>query len=74
MILKGGPTQDEIMVVSLFKLGLKCGDVFADIGRSTGKVAIHAARTAGKVYAIDRRIGHRVCYACGKGRRQHRVL
>lgn len=55
MTLKGGPTQDEILAVSLFKLGLKSGDVFADIGCGTGKVAVHAARMADKAYAVDRR-------------------
>jgi cobalt-precorrin-6B (C15)-methyltransferase len=55
MKLKGGPTQDEILSISIYKLGLKHGDVFADIGCGTGKVAVHASRTAGTVYAVDRR-------------------
>ncbi|MCD1295403.1 cobalt-precorrin-6Y C(15)-methyltransferase [Methanocella sp. CWC-04] len=55
MKLKGGPTQDEIMAISLYKLGLKKGDVFADIGCGTGKVSIDASKLANKVYAIDRR-------------------
>jgi cobalt-precorrin-6B (C15)-methyltransferase len=55
MKLKGGPTQDEIMAISLSKLGLRHGDVFADIGCGTGKVSVEASRTAGKVYAIDLR-------------------
>jgi cobalt-precorrin-6B (C15)-methyltransferase len=55
MTLKGGPTQDEVMAISLSKLGLNDGDVFADVGCGTGKVSIAAARVAGTVYAIDRR-------------------
>lgn len=55
MKLSGGPTQDEIMAISLFKSGLKDGDTFADIGCGTGKVAIAASRIAKHVYAIDRR-------------------
>ncbi|MFA5311776.1 MAG: precorrin-6Y C5,15-methyltransferase (decarboxylating) subunit CbiT [Methanomassiliicoccales archaeon] len=53
--MSGGPTQDEIMAVSLFKLGLKKGDRFADIGCGTGKVSIEAARTCNVVYSIDSR-------------------
>lgn len=55
MVLKGGPTQDEIMAISLFKLGVQSGDIIADIGCGTGKVAIAAAATAGSVIAVDRR-------------------
>lgn len=55
MGLKGGPTQDEVMAISLFKLGLRKGCSFADIGCGTGKVSIAAAATADKVFAIDRR-------------------
>ena len=53
MSLPGGPTKDEVMAVSLFKLGLRPGDRFMDIGCGTGKVSIHAARQAGSVCAID---------------------
>lgn len=53
--LAGGPTQDEIMAVSLFKLAIRHGDVVFDIGCGTGKVAIAMAGRAGKVYAVDRR-------------------
>ncbi|MDV2481483.1 precorrin-6Y C5,15-methyltransferase (decarboxylating) subunit CbiT [Methanoculleus sp. Wushi-C6] len=55
MGLKGGPTQDEVMAVSLAKLGIRPGDRVADVGCGTGKVAVAAARTAERVYAIDRR-------------------
>ncbi len=53
--MNGCPTQDEVMAVSLFKLELQKGDIMADIGCGTGKVALAAARTAGKVHAIDLR-------------------
>jgi cobalt-precorrin-6B (C15)-methyltransferase len=55
MRLKGGPTQDEVMAISLYKVGLRHGDTFADIGCGTGKVAVYASRTAGIVYAVDMR-------------------
>lgn len=53
--LPGGPTQDEILAVALFKLGILPGDVVLDLGCGTGKVAIAAAGTAGRVIALDRR-------------------
>jgi cobalt-precorrin-6B (C15)-methyltransferase len=53
MRFKGGPTQDEIMAISLHKLELRNGDIAADIGCGTGKVAIAMAETAQKVYAVD---------------------
>jgi cobalt-precorrin-6B (C15)-methyltransferase len=53
MRFKGGPTQDEVMAVSLQKLGIKKGDVVADIGCGTGKVAMAMGEVASKVYAID---------------------
>ena len=55
MGLKGGPTQDEVMAVSLAKLGIRPGDRVADVGCGTGKVAVAASKVAGQVYAIDRR-------------------
>ncbi len=55
MGLKGGSTQDEVMAVSLAKLGLRNGDVVADIGCGTGKVSIAASKHVGHVYAVDRR-------------------
>ncbi|MBI0584272.1 MAG: SAM-dependent methyltransferase [Methanomassiliicoccus sp.] len=53
MRFKGGPTQDEVMAVSVHKLGIKRGDVVADIGCGTGKVAMAMGETAEKVYAVD---------------------
>jgi len=53
--LPGGPTQDEVMAVALFKLGLRAGDLVLDIGCGTGKVSIAAARQEAHVVAIDRR-------------------
>lgn len=55
MGLKGGPTQDEIMAVSLQKLRIKKGDVMVDIGCGTGKISIEASTVCKSVYAIDRR-------------------
>ncbi|HJK18510.1 MAG TPA: class I SAM-dependent methyltransferase, partial [Methanocorpusculum sp.] len=54
MELPGGPTQPEVMAVSLEKLGVQPGDTVADIGCGTGTVtkAIAAlAGTCGHVYA-----------------------
>jgi cobalt-precorrin-6B (C15)-methyltransferase len=55
MNLKGGPTQDEILAISLWKLGIQNGDVVADIGCGTGKVAVAASARAGRIIAIDKR-------------------
>ncbi len=54
-ILAGGQTQDEIMAVSLFKLGLRSTDTLLEIGCGTGKVSIAAARRADKIISIDKR-------------------
>lgn len=62
MGLKGGPTQDEVMAVSLAKLGIRPGDRVVDVGCGTGKVAIAASRMSERVYAIDRR-SEAVAYA-----------
>jgi cobalt-precorrin-6B (C15)-methyltransferase len=53
--LPGGPTQDEVMAVALFKLGVRAGDLMLDIGCGTGKISIAAAQMGAKVIAIDRR-------------------
>ena len=51
----GGPTQDEIMAISLFKMGLQTDDTVLDMGCGTGKVSLAAARMAKKIHAVDRR-------------------
>ena len=53
--LAGGPTQDEIMAVSLLKMGITGNDTVLDLGCGTGKIAIAAAARAKRVYAVDRR-------------------
>jgi cobalt-precorrin-6B (C15)-methyltransferase len=53
--LAGGPTQDEIMAVSLFKLGLVSTDTVLEIGCGTGKVSVAIAKTVKKVYSLDQR-------------------
>jgi cobalt-precorrin-6B (C15)-methyltransferase len=53
--LPGGPTQDEIMAVSLLKLGLCPTDTVLEIGCGTGKVSVAMAKRVKKVYALDRR-------------------
>ena len=53
--LAGGPTQDEIMAVSLFKLGIQKSDTVLEIGCGTGKVSLAIAERAEKVVSIDRR-------------------
>lgn len=53
--LAGGPTQDEIMAVSLFKLGLRSTDTLLEIGSGTGKVSIAAAPWVTKIYSVDKR-------------------
>ncbi|MFA4876897.1 MAG: methyltransferase domain-containing protein [Methanoregula sp.] len=53
--LAGGPTQDEIMAVSLAKLGLCSTDTVLEIGCGTGKVSVAMARLSSKVYSLDLR-------------------
>ncbi len=58
MDLPGGPTQPEVMAVSLAKLEICPGDTVADIGCGTGTVTVMMAKAAAKsghVYAVDRR-------------------
>ena len=70
MNLPGGPTQPEIMAVSLAKLGIRSGDTVADIGCGTGTVTAEMAKQTGKtgiVYGIDRRDAAMTCMqeSCG---------
>jgi cobalt-precorrin-6B (C15)-methyltransferase len=53
--LPGGPTQDEIMAVSLFKLGLCPTDTILEIGCGTGKVSVAMGRLVKKVFTVDTR-------------------
>jgi len=53
--LAGGPTQDEVLAVSLFKLGLRHTDTVLEIGSGTGKVTEALARQVYFVYSIDKR-------------------
>jgi cobalt-precorrin-6B (C15)-methyltransferase len=71
MGLKGGPTQDEVMAVSLAKLDIRPGDRVADIGCGTGKIAVALSETAERVYAIDRR-SEAIAYARAEAARAGR--
>ncbi|MGB7993314.1 bifunctional cobalt-precorrin-7 (C(5))-methyltransferase/cobalt-precorrin-6B (C(15))-methyltransferase [Methanoregula sp.] len=51
----GGPTQDEVMALSIFKMGLGQTDTILDLGCGTGKVSIAVAEQVNKVWAVDRR-------------------
>lgn len=51
----GGPTKIEVAHISISKLDIHKGDVFADIGCGTGLMSILASQWAGKIYAIDDR-------------------
>jgi cobalt-precorrin-6B (C15)-methyltransferase len=53
--LAGGPTQDEIMAVSLFKMGLLNSDTVIEIGCGTGKVSVAIAKSVKKLYSLDKR-------------------
>jgi len=50
MGLRAGPTQDEVMAVSLAKLGIRPGDRVADVGCGTGKGSIAASKRAGTFF------------------------
>ncbi len=54
-MLPGGPTQDEVMAVSLIKLSLQPEDNFLDIGCGTGKVGIKVSPFVKDVIGIDKR-------------------
>jgi cobalt-precorrin-6B (C15)-methyltransferase len=53
--LAGGSTQDEIMAVSLFKLGLRSTDTVLEIGSGTGKVSIAIAHHVKNILSLDKR-------------------
>jgi cobalt-precorrin-6B (C15)-methyltransferase len=53
--LAGGPTQDEVMAVSLLKLDLKTTDSVLEIGCGTGKVSVAMSRYAKNIASLDRR-------------------
>jgi cobalt-precorrin-6B (C15)-methyltransferase len=53
--LAGGPTQDEIMAVSLSKLGLRSTDTVLEIGSGTGKVSIAIAQQVKNILSLDKR-------------------
>ncbi len=55
VIPAGGPTQDEVMAISLFRMGLLPKDVVLDLGCGTGKVSIAMAPFVQNIYAVDRR-------------------
>jgi len=61
MKLPGGPTQDEVLAVSLMKLALNGGEKVVDVGCGTGKVSCEIAGMASEVYAIDRREEAIIC-------------
>lgn len=48
-----GRTQDEIMAIALFKLGLKPSDTLADLGCGRGTVGLAASQHVDHVYAVD---------------------
>ncbi len=52
----GGPTKDEILAISLFKLNLSPDDIFADLGCGTGRVSLEVAPLVKRVLAVDRRV------------------
>ncbi len=65
--LAGGPTQDEILAVSLLKLGLNGTDTVLEIGCGTGKVSVAMAKIAQKVISLDKR-AEAVSMATGNAR------
>jgi cobalt-precorrin-6B (C15)-methyltransferase len=65
--LAGGLTQDEILAVSLSKLGLTGTDTVLEIGCGTGKVSVAMAKIAKKVISLDKR-AEAVLVATGNAR------
>ncbi len=53
--LAGGPTQDEILAVSLWKLGLCSSDTVLEIGCGSGRVSVAMARLARHIVSLDLR-------------------
>jgi cobalt-precorrin-6B (C15)-methyltransferase len=53
--LPGGPTQEEVLAISLLKLGLRSTDTVLEVGCGTGKVSVAMARTVKRVVSIDLR-------------------
>ncbi|PWR70503.1 bifunctional cobalt-precorrin-7 (C(5))-methyltransferase/cobalt-precorrin-6B (C(15))-methyltransferase [Methanospirillum lacunae] len=51
----GGPTKDEILAISLFKLNLSPCDIFADLGCGTGRISREVAPLVKQVLAVDKR-------------------
>ncbi len=51
----GGPTKIEVAHISMSKLAIHKGDVFADIGCGTGLMSLLASEWAGRIYAVDDR-------------------
>lgn len=51
--LTGGPTQDEILAVSLQKLSLRSTDKVLEIGCGTGKVSVAMAKLVKHVCSLD---------------------
>ncbi len=51
----GGPTKDEILAISLQKLGPTVDDICVDLGCGTGRVSIALAGRVRMVHAVDRR-------------------
>jgi cobalt-precorrin-6B (C15)-methyltransferase len=52
---KAGPTKPAVRAVLHSKLDLDGGDHFVEVGSCTGAVTIEAARTAGRVTALERK-------------------
>jgi SAM-dependent methyltransferase len=51
--LAGGPTQDEVMAVSLSKLSLCATDIVLEIGCGTGRILLPIARAGIEIHGVD---------------------